>query len=219
LHLIFERHNTILLDEPTNHLDTDSREALEEALVHYPGTLVCVSHDRYFLNRICDQIFAFESQTGGGIDSSRSEGGVRRYLGNYDDYRRKRRQEVETRAHEEADLPKGGAASAKPSTVTVNVAPRGDEPVEDAPLELQPGLTKRQLSKNQLGKIRREIQDLEEEIALLEAELELLSQRMSSGELDSAGLAKAAQDAGRSESSLSTKMQRWEDLNRLMERH
>lgn len=219
LHLIFERHNTILLDEPTNHLDTDSREALEEALVHYTGTLICVSHDRYFLNRICDHIFAFESQAGGGIDPSRSQGGVRRYLGNYDDYRRKRRQEEEDRAHEQADLPRSGPASAKPSAATVNVAPRGDEPEEDAPLELQPGLTKRKLSKNQLGKIRREIQDLEEEISLLEAELEVLSKRMSSGELDSTGMAKAAQDAGRFESSLSAKMQRWEDLNRLMERH
>jgi ATP-binding cassette subfamily F protein 3 len=218
LHLIFERHNTILLDEPTNHLDTDSREALEEALVHYPGTLICVSHDRYFLNRICDHIFAFETQTGGGIDAGRSQGGVRRYLGNYDDYRRKRRQEEEERAHERADSSPGGQVPARPSAGAPSPPQRAEER-DNTPVQLQPGLSKRQLSKNQLGKIRREIQDLEEEISLLEAELELLSQRMSSGELDSADLAKAAQSAGRFEASLSAKMQRWEELNRLMERH
>jgi predicted RNase H-like nuclease (RuvC/YqgF family) len=89
---------------------------------------------------------------------------------------------------------------------------------EDAPLRFDVSISKRQLSKNQLGKIRREIQDLEEEISLLEADLEVLGQRMSRGELSSAQLATAAQDAGRLETTLAAKMKRWEELNRLMER-
>ena len=52
--------NVIVLDEPTNDLDLQSLRMLEEALAAFPGTIICVSHDRYFLDRICDQIVAFE---------------------------------------------------------------------------------------------------------------------------------------------------------------
>ncbi len=52
--------NLIVLDEPTNDLDLQSLRMLEEALATFPGTIICVSHDRYFLDRICDQIVAFE---------------------------------------------------------------------------------------------------------------------------------------------------------------
>ena len=52
--------NLIVLDEPTNDLDLQSLRMLEEALSSFPGTIICVSHDRYFLDRICDQIIAFE---------------------------------------------------------------------------------------------------------------------------------------------------------------
>ncbi len=83
LRLIKEGHNTLLLDEPTNHLDIRSRESLEQALAAYPGTLVIVSHDRRFLDRLVDRLVIFpgprEKQTG-----------VRVFLGGYADYVRKR---------------------------------------------------------------------------------------------------------------------------------
>lgn len=67
--------NVLLLDEPTNDLDLATLRMLEEALCHFDGTLVVVSHDRYFLNRICTNIVAFEG-----------EGRVVFDAGNYDDY-------------------------------------------------------------------------------------------------------------------------------------
>ncbi len=72
--LMLRKDNVLLLDEPTNHLDMDSREVLEEALADYPGTILAVSHDRYFINRFAEKVFVLE------------EDGIREYLGNYDSY-------------------------------------------------------------------------------------------------------------------------------------
>ena len=57
LKLLLEENNLLLLDEPTNHLDTDAKEALEEALVGYDGSIITVSHDRWFLDKVCDTIW------------------------------------------------------------------------------------------------------------------------------------------------------------------
>ncbi len=75
--LIATEPNFLVLDEPTNHLDIQSREALEEALVGYQGTILCVTHDREFLDRLVEQIFALENDS------------IRIYLGDYTDFRQK----------------------------------------------------------------------------------------------------------------------------------
>ncbi len=72
--LILKKPNFLILDEPTNHLDFQSREVLEEALSEYDGTILCVSHDRYFVNRIASKILYFDGEN------------VSSYDGNYDDY-------------------------------------------------------------------------------------------------------------------------------------
>jgi ATP-binding cassette subfamily F protein 3 len=58
--LIYSRANVLVMDEPTNHLDIPSREALEQALAEYPGTIITVSHDRYFLDKLSTEILHFE---------------------------------------------------------------------------------------------------------------------------------------------------------------
>jgi len=77
--LILAKDNFLILDEPTNHLDMASKEKLEQALADYPGTILVVSHDRYFLNKIVNRILVLEKE------------GVTEYLGNYDDYLEKKR--------------------------------------------------------------------------------------------------------------------------------
>ncbi|MCH5287397.1 MAG: ABC-F family ATP-binding cassette domain-containing protein [Christensenellaceae bacterium] len=72
--LMLRKDNLLLLDEPTNHLDMDSREVLEDALAEFPGTILAISHDRYFINRFATKVCVLEA------------GGVKEYLGNYDDY-------------------------------------------------------------------------------------------------------------------------------------
>ena len=72
--IMIEKANTLFLDEPTNHLDLPSKEALDEAVKNYDGTVFFVSHDRYFLNKIADRIYELTPD------------GINRYEGNYDDY-------------------------------------------------------------------------------------------------------------------------------------
>lgn len=74
LKLMLKGGNLLLLDEPTNHLDIDSKEALESALTDFEGTILAISHDRYFLNRIANKIFAMDEEK------------ISEYLGNYDYY-------------------------------------------------------------------------------------------------------------------------------------
>lgn len=72
--LMLRKDNFLLLDEPTNHLDADSREMLETALDGFEGTLLCVSHDRYFINRLATRVIEMRFD------------GIASYEGNYDDY-------------------------------------------------------------------------------------------------------------------------------------
>ena len=72
--LMLKGSNFLLLDEPTNHLDASSREELEKTLLNYSGTMLIVSHDRYFINKIADRILLLTNN------------GVKEYLGNYDYY-------------------------------------------------------------------------------------------------------------------------------------
>ena len=75
--LMLKPANFLVMDEPTNHLDIESREALEKALSDYGGTMLMVSHDRYFINKLADRIIYM------------TENGITNYIGNYDDFTEK----------------------------------------------------------------------------------------------------------------------------------
>jgi ATP-binding cassette subfamily F protein 3 len=91
--VILSKPNVLLLDEPTNHLDAQAREALEDALTDFEGSVVMVSHDRYFLDEVATKIVAFESPGAP----------PRSFAGGYTDYKEKKRaEERERKAAEEA---------------------------------------------------------------------------------------------------------------------
>ena len=77
LKLMLDGSNFLLLDEPTNHLDSASREQLEDNLKNYEGTMLVISHDRYFINKLADRVLVMEKH------------GLKEYLGNYDNYAEK----------------------------------------------------------------------------------------------------------------------------------
>lgn len=87
--LMLEESNTLILDEPTNHLDLDSKEILENALDDFPGTILFVSHDRYFINRIATKVIDIHSN------------GAVEYLGDYDYFIEKKQELAEIKAEKE----------------------------------------------------------------------------------------------------------------------
>ena len=102
LSVLMEAPNILLLDEPTNDLDVTTLAILEEYLETFPGAVIAVFHDRYFLDKMADQIFEV------------GEGGtIRRFVGNYSDYLEKRRQEE--RNQEKAEKKEKAARQEKPA--------------------------------------------------------------------------------------------------------
>ncbi|MBU5595347.1 ABC-F family ATP-binding cassette domain-containing protein [Amphibacillus sp. MSJ-3] len=93
--LMMQKANLLILDEPTNHLDLDSKEILEAALINYPGTIIFVSHDRYFINEIATHVI------------EQAQDGVTVYLGDYDYYVDKKQEtaEIEALNQQESNKP------------------------------------------------------------------------------------------------------------------
>ena len=89
--LMLKRANFLILDEPTNHLDLTSKEVLEAALLDFPGTILFVSHDRYFINKIADKVFEL------------TKNGITVYLGDYDYYIEKKIEQEEIEKLERAE--------------------------------------------------------------------------------------------------------------------
>ncbi len=108
MRLLMDEPNVLLLDEPTNDLDIDTLTALEDLLDRWPGTLVIVSHDRYFVERVCDDVHAL---TGSGA--------IRHLPGGIDQYVRSRR------AAQSAPAPNGAAAASRPSATKARAAGSG----------------------------------------------------------------------------------------------
>ena len=123
------KSNTLILDEPTNHLDLDSKEVLENALIDYPGTILFVSHDRYFINRIATKVIELSSD------------GAFEYLGDYDYYVEKKKELEEIRL-EKLGLQEVESPSVKQSTSTIDKDAKKRERqitrrLEDLEVELQ----------------------------------------------------------------------------------
>src|SRR5690242_8593144 len=153
LSILFKNPNFLVLDEPTNDLDLQTLRTLEEFLQDFPGCILIVSHDRYFMDRLVDHLFAFE---GNGL--------IRDFPGNYSQYRMWKQLEENKPQNAESRKQKaegeGQSAESKMQKIQANA--------------------KQKLS----FKEKAEFENLEDEIAELEKEKELLEVKLSNGSAD-----------------------------------
>lgn len=144
LKIILSKSNFLLLDEPTNHLDIMSREALEDAIMDYDGTVLVISHDRYFLNKVVEKIHELN------ID------GIKTYLGNYSYYVEKKKNPLRFQQLEEAQ------GKTKTQIQTEKKKKR-----EEAKIEKQKKLKVKNLEQS-IADLEKNIEDLQQKLCLEE---------------------------------------------------
>ncbi len=186
--LIYSGVNVLVLDEPTNHLDIPSREALESALESYPGTILAVSHDRYFLDQIATQIFSFET-----------DGTTEIFDGNYSEFHDWR----------EVQSPKSKVQSQSKPEISDSVFQNESEKPED-----RKSKTEDRLSKNQRQNIEKRIKEIEKEIPQLEEKTGNLAAQMTAPEVaaNHETLQKVSAEYEQTQQRIQTLYAEWENL-------
>ncbi len=192
LTVLMKNPNVLILDEPTNDLDILTLNVLEEYLKSFPGSLIIVSHDRFFLNKLADHLFIFE---GNGV--------IKDFVGSYSGYRQYMKdKEAERRAREREAAEKQARAEAER-----NRAENDNLIAESNSSNMPP--KKRKLS----YKEQRELEQLEKDLEALNAEKASLEEALSSGTLSIDKLTEASTRIGELLAQLDEKEFRWLELN------
>ena len=186
LTILKQQPNLLILDEPTNDLDIVTLDILEEYLLEFKGSLIIVSHDRHFLDRLVDHLFVF---CGDGV--------VKDFIGNYTEYR---------------TFIKDYEAQQKAAQKAVSVAPKGSSVIPSAAKE---SAAKESKKRKLTWKEQQELKALDEEIPRLEAEKSDLEAKLSSGTLTAGELQQASTRYGELQSLLDEKEMRWLELSEI----
>ena len=198
LRVLMESPNVLILDEPTNDLDISTLTILEDYLDHYQGIVIVVSHDRYFLDRTVNRIFAFEA---GGV--------LRQYEGGYTDYALKAGESAQCNL----SVQDGIISSAVGGT---EGADTGSEAGGRAAYENYRANRERKLKFSY--KEKQEYETIEQDILDLEEKLESLDAEMAANATNSKRLSELAAEREQTEADLEHKMERWEYLEELAEK-
>ena len=198
LRVLMESPNVLILDEPTNDLDISTLTILEDYLDHYQGIVIVVSHDRYFLDRTVNRIFAFED---GGV--------LRQYEGGYTDYALKAGESAQCNL----SVQDGIISSAAGGT---EGADTGNEAGGRAAYENYRANRERKLKFSY--KEKQEYETIEQDILDLEEKLESLDAEMAANATNSKRLSELAAEREQTEADLEHKMERWEYLEELAEK-
>lgn len=193
LKIVFTQVNFLILDEPTNHFDLPSVEVLEEALQNFRGTLLVISHDRYFLNQVVDGIYALE------------EGELVYYPGNYDTYRQRQDERAERKKLLAKEVIKPKEVDQRKTTPTGNGVQGSIHTMNTRSEKEERKRTEQRL---------RTLSNLEAEIASLEIEIAERYQRMTEPKYleDFAQLHTLQQENEKAEARLNELLSRWEEL-------
>lgn len=208
LKLMLTGANFLVLDEPTNHLDIPAREAVEEALMAYPGTFLAVSHDRYFLDKVANCTLELE------------DGSITEYMGNYSYYLMKK-ELAEAEAEEERQEAEK-AAKLKEAREKEKRAKAGKKAGMASLLSTEAKAKEEERAKAELGRIQsmsdakrtEMIQRAEAEIAMAEAELKGLEYQMNDPEIqaDPAKSQEIAEAYAAKEEEIEQRYAKWERL-------
>lgn len=195
LRVLMEAPNVLILDEPTNDLDTRTLTILEDYLDSYDGIVITVSHDRYFLDRIVERIFAFEG-----------DGKIRQYEGGYTDY--------VNRLAEEGRTPQETMAEASGTGKNIS---SGNTPTASAEGEKKDSAAtwKHEKKLKFSYKEQKEYETIEDDIAALEEKLEKIDAEMVANATNSVKLGQLLAEKEKTEQLLEEKMERWEYLEEL----
>jgi len=188
--LLLSPANCLLLDEPTNHLDIRSKDILMDSLRDYDGTLVFVSHDRYFLDGLATKVLEIGNQT------------AITYLGNYEDY-----------LYKKSEQEKALAAQ------TEIAAARNQSQPETEPAEAPPSLKKKKVNPYIIQQVKLQIEKMEGQIQSHETRVAVLNQMLASEELyrDHQLFRTAMEEHDKLQKELEGYMAQWEDLNSELE--
>ncbi|WP_322923168.1 ABC-F family ATP-binding cassette domain-containing protein [Paenibacillus campi] len=179
--------NVLILDEPTNHLDLVSKEVLESALMDYEGTLLFISHDRYFLNKMAERILELRPD------------GLTTYLGNFDDYTAKKQELLEMAAEEAANARK----TAKSDTSST-----------DSNRAVTNSFEESKQAKREERNRKRRLEQLESEIATREARIAELEQELTLPDIyqDYAAVQTRQAEIATNQQALEQAYEEWESL-------
>ena len=199
LKVLMEAPNVLILDEPTNDLDIQTLTILENYLEDYPGIVVTVSHDRYFLDKIATRIFSFEN------------GKIARYEGNYSDFKA---------AQKERGIVAASSAPGKGNIKTGNTAgTSSDAAASVAPNAADSKATwKQRESKLKFSyKEQKEYETIDADIAALEEKIANLETEIAGAATEYSRLTALMAEKEQAEAALEEKMDRWVYLNDLAE--